>query len=105
MKQSKLGAIADNMQAFVSQTGRFAYKRLPAGLEIVMQRKGGQWRLALAREAPAMPSDVEVEVCAREFKVPPDAKLERTSKNRQHPKTGRYITYYIAELTWREYDQ
>lgn len=99
---NKLASIASSMVATVQSTGRHAYTRLPAGLEIVMQRTDRRWRLALAREAPATPSEVEIVVICRDFKVPDEAHIHTCQKTRWHPKSRREITYNVAELTWRE---
>ena len=99
---TKLAAIATTMTNQTQTTGRHAYTRLPQGLEIVMQRIDGRWRLALAREEPATPSQAEIEQCYRDFHVPAEASLNYCQKNRQHPKTGRRITYNVFEITWRE---
>lgn len=103
MTDSKLALIAKSMEGQVARTGMHAYKRLPAGLEIVMQRQeGGRWRLAMARETPAQPSETEIEVVCGAFGVPSEARQERLTKWSRHPKTHRDIKYQVVELTWTE---
>ncbi len=101
--KNKLALIANSMQDSVARTGRHAYRRLPAGLELVVQRmEGGRWRLAMAREAPSSPSEMEIEIVCQAFSVPSEARLSRVSKWFRHPKTQREIRYEVAELTWIE---
>lgn len=103
MTESKLAMIARSMRGQVESQRAHAYKRLPAGLEIVMQSQAnGRWRLAMAREAPAQPSEVEVGVVCEAFGVPSEARLERLTKWSRNRKSQREIKYNVAELTWTE---
>lgn len=77
------------------------HAKLPRGLEIVMERRDGRWRLALGRERVS-PSDEEVEICRRTFNVPEGADEWRRTKTSTHPKTNRERTYVIVEFFWRE---
>ena len=96
----RLDAIAAEMRMTLQQTdARFVHRRLAHGLELVLQRTGRQYRLALGRPGVA-PSDSEIEICARAFRVQADAEPHRTVKERTG-KTG-VITYHVAELYWTE---
>lgn len=96
----RLDAIAAEMRTILQQTdARFVHRKLVRGLEIVLQRNGRQYRLALARSDGA-PSDSEIEICAQAFRVPADCEPHRTVKERPG-KTG-VLTYHVAELYWTE---
>ena len=99
--QTRLSLLAGEMRDAVESTGRHAHQKLPHGLEIVMQRTDGRWRLAMAREG-VWPSDVEVEVCLREFHVPDGSPERRRHHSRRHPKTGRQVVYSVVEVNWME---
>jgi hypothetical protein len=97
---SRLDAIAVEMRTILQQTdARFVHRKLAHGLELVLQRTGRQYRLALGRPG-VTPSDSEIEICARSFRVPADAEPHRTVKQRPG-KTG-LLTYHVAELYWTE---
>ena len=96
----RLDTIAAEMRTTLQQTdARFVHRKLTHGLELVLQRTGRQYRLALGRPGVA-PSDSEIEICARAFCVHADAEPGRTVKERPG-KTG-VITYHVAELYWTE---
>lgn len=96
----RLDAIAAEMRTTLQQTdARFVHRKLVRGLEIVLQRTGRQYRLALARSDVA-PSDSEIEICARAFQLPADVEPHHTVKHRSG-KTGTF-TAYVAELFWTE---
>ncbi len=99
--ESQLAKLAGEMREAVERTGTWVHHRLGHGLELVMQRKEGRWRLALGREM-VYPSETEVDVCRQAFAVPAGAEQERLMRMRRHAKTGRTITYYVVEVTWRE---
>jgi hypothetical protein len=103
---TRLAALACSLRRRLEGRGDHAalHHPLPQGLQLVMQRQDrNRWRLALGREG-VYPSDTEIETCRRAFAVPDAAELTRRTAPYQHPKTQRRITYYIAELTWREAD-
>ena len=96
----RLDTIAADMRTTLQQTdARFVHHKLTHGLELVLQRTGRQYRLALGRPGVA-PSDSEIETCARAFCVHADAEPHRTVKQRPG-KTG-VIIYHVAELYWTE---
>ena len=108
---SKLAEIADEMRAQLvagpggspdPDGGQAAVHRpLVRGLQVVLARKGHQSRLALGREG-VYPSDTEVEVCRRAFRVPAGAETTKREATSRHPKTGRKIRYLVVELMWLE---
>lgn len=81
---------------------RWVHQKLNKGLEIVLQRTGDQWRLALARRE-SWPSDNEVLTCARAFQVPDPENVDPTPhrKPRQVSK-NMAEAWYVMELFWRE---
>lgn len=96
----RLDAIAADMRRLLAQTdARYAHHRLQRGLELVLQRTGRQYRLALGR-TDTQPSDVEIETCAHSFAVPPGYEPHRIQKTRTG-KTGP-LTYHVAEIYWTE---
>jgi hypothetical protein len=106
-KDNRLMTIADDMRDTLETQGDEAalHRPLPHGLQIVMQRRDRHhWRLALGREG-IYPSDTEIETCRRAFHVPEAAEIARRTAQYRHPKSGRTITYYVAELTWVEKDK
>ena len=97
---SRLDSIAVAMRQTLTQTeASFAHRKLAHGLEIVLQRTGCQYRLALARPDVA-PSDTEIELCAAAFRVPAGCEPHHITKQRPG-KTG-LLTYHVAELYWTE---
>ena len=97
---ARLDTIAAEMRHPLQQTdARFVHRKLTHGLELVLQRTQRQYRLALGRPGVA-PSDSEIEICARAFRVPADAEPHRTMKERTG-KTG-VLIYHVAELYWTE---
>lgn len=99
-REGKLAAVAQTMRTRADESGQ-AHTRLPAGLEIVMQRRDGRWRLALGREG-VYPSDTEVRVCLVAFQAPEETELVRRLQRSTHPKTGRQRIYHIVECFWVE---
>lgn len=97
----KLEAMADQMMDATSGGG-FRHAKLAHGLEIVLERSGRRCRLAMAREAPAAPSDTEIEVVLRAFKAPDGSEIRRLEKMRTHPKSGRHLHLHIAEVRWED---
>ncbi len=96
----RLDAIAAEMRMILQQTdARFVHRKLAKGLELVLQRTGRQYRLALARP-DILPSASEIEICAAAFRVPAGAEPHHITKTRPG-KTG-LLTYHVAELYWTE---
>lgn len=81
--RSKLDMLARRMLDRV-RTGQrpWAYEALPHGLELLLQRKEGGFRLAIARVAPTRPSDTEEAVLRKAFGVPSWAESERVASMR-----------------------
>lgn len=94
-----LAVIARELRSRAAE--RPTHAKLPRGLEIVMERCEGRWRLALGREQVS-PSDEEVEICRRSFNVPEGAEEWRRTKTSTHPKTGRARSYVIVGFCWVE---
>lgn len=97
---TKLATIAADMRQMLDQTdATYTHHKLSRGLELVLQRTGRGYRLALGRTDTA-PSDTEIELCVAAFDVPAGAEPNRTTKTR--PGKSGAITYHVAELTWTE---
>ena len=100
-KSNQLTAIAAEMRAMIVTSGaHWAHRRLAHGLELVLQRRGRQWRLALGRP-DVRPSAEEVAVCMEAFDVAPDTDWHYDSK----VKIGRSnqgVEYHVAEMFWTE---
>lgn len=97
---SRLDAIAVAMRQTLQQTqARYVHRKLAHGLELVLQRTGRQYRLALGRPGVA-PSDTEIEICAAAFRLPAGCEPHHITKQRQG-KTG-VLTYQVVELYWTE---
>ena len=100
---TKLATIAADMRQMLDQTdATYTHHKLGRGLELVLQRTGRGYRLALGRTDTA-PSDTEIETCIAAFNVPAGAEPHHIVKIRQG-KTGQLI-YHVAELTWTEQEQ
>ena len=93
----QLAAIATEMYAHVLDGQAWHHRTLRNGLELVLQRKERQWRLALGRDG-VMPSEVEVDVVRKAFDVPAAAEPVRAQRYRPMPKTGRQALYHVVEL-------
>lgn len=78
---------------------RYCHRRLHQGLELVLERREQNYRLALGRR-DRPPSDDEIELCRRAFRAPTDAEPKHIIKIRSG-KTGPCI-YHVAELFWIE---
>ena len=100
---TKLTQLAADMRHIIDTTGAtYCHHKLSRGLELVLQRTGRRYRLALGRTDTA-PSDTEIELCMDAFNVPAGAEPHHVVKIRQG-KTGKLI-YHVAELTWTEQEQ
>ena len=92
----KLEGMAAEMRTLLQGSqAQWVQRRLPRGLEIVLQRKGERWRLALARP-DVWPSDDEIANCLRAFKL-----LDLVEEQHRLPAKGRQ-PYYVVEMCWRE---
>jgi hypothetical protein len=100
-----LEKLAGSMTSTVAQTGRFQHVRLPRGLELVCERREGRWRLAMAREAPAVPSESELAAVCSAFRIPDGSDCAQYRRTRTHPKSGRQIIYNVIEVRWTEVEQ
>lgn len=94
--QGKLARVAGHMVDNVRNGRRpFAYTKLAHGLELIMERSWRGYRLALAREVPSRPSDLEVTICRKAFGVPAYAEIEREQKM---GKGG--VQRNVCNITW-----
>ena len=103
MAKSMLERMALEMRQLLTHTqARWVHRKLPGGLELVLQRTDDQWRLALARRE-TWPSDNEVLTCARAFGVPDPENVDPTPhrKPRQVSK-NRAEAWHVMEIFWRE---
>lgn len=96
----RLHQIAADMRRMVDlPDARYVHRTLSRGLELVLQRKERQYRLALGR-TDRPPSDLEVRICAEAFAVPPDTEPQRTVKERSGKLGPQRV--HVAELYWSE---
>ena len=78
---TKLTQLATQMRQTIDHTGAaYCHHKLGRGLELVLQRTGRGYRLALGRTDTA-PSDTEIETCIAAFNVPG---RRRTAPRRQN---------------------
>jgi hypothetical protein len=102
-RRTRPANLAGDMRTAVEGSHAQSQCRLPHGLEIVLQRQDGQWRLTLAREW-VWPSEEEMEGCLAAFHVPDGALQRRGQQCLRHPKSGRRTVSYVVELSWTERD-
>ena len=98
---AKLITTAADMRRFIERSGaRWVHRRLPRGLELVLQTTTDrQWRLALARPDTA-PSPDEIAICQQAFNVPAGTEATLVVKERK-AKTGT-MRVHVAEMYWTE---
>lgn len=100
----KLEFLASEMRRQLGTVQRgWLHQSLMRSLQVVLERNGEEWRLALGR-ANVFPSATEAEICRDAFKVPEGTEamfVEPTVRMRGHKK---YKDYYLVEMRWRERD-
>lgn len=105
-----LEQMAVQMRATLSDVQKgYLHRSLFGGLQIVLERNGDTWRLAIARTGAA-PSKVEAETVGKAFGLP--VGVEWQWCEREHKKSARSrsgtsvrtwkIRYHVAECRWRE---
>lgn len=106
---SQLADLAAEMRTILAPYDKgFIHRILFGGLHVIMERRGQQWRLAIARTQGKVPSATEVAVVARDFAVPAGTEWSRTITKKKNSKLrhGKIVTateiYSVAECTWRE---
>ena len=101
-KPNQLTAIAAEMRALITDAGAsYAHRRLAHGLELVLLRRGQQWRLALGRPG-VRPSEQEVAVCMEAFGVAPDTEWHYDQKYKTGKLRNQGVVYHLAEMFWTE---
>lgn len=101
-----LDAIAEKMkETAVDQPNGQVYRRLARGLHVVFARVEGRCRLAIGREAPALPSHEEMVVVGKAFGVPAGTMATLREAQWQNPVTERCVTFNVLEVRWRDYDE
>lgn len=98
---SRLANIAETMRAIVNGGAKYAHHRQAHGLELVLQRRGRGWRLALGREA-RQASETEISLWRAAFGVPDGSEEASTVKQRKLPKTGQTVQFFVTDVTWTE---
>jgi len=97
----EIGRIAAEMQMELMRKadhGRMWVNRLlPHGLQLVLERQGEGYRLALAR-AGVYPSQAEVDLCIAAFCIPE----RRTTSSKSAYVAGSLL--HVTELAWRDMD-
>lgn len=89
--RSELMRRADQGRTWVNRT-------LPHGLQIVLERQGDGFRLALARDT-IYPTQTEVDICIKAFTIPD----RRTSSSKSAYVAGSLL--HVTEVTWRDADE
>lgn len=99
---ARLAKIAGDMRQLVTAgEAKYAHHRQPHGLELVLQRQGRGWRLALGRQdVPA--SETELLLWRQAFGVPEGAEANSVVKARKLPKTGQSVQFFVTDVTWVE---
>lgn len=101
MAEKSLRQIADEMkQLVIAGKMNWVHQRLPRGLEIVLQRTGHRWRLAVAR-TDTYPSEIEINIVRAAFGVP--GPTETTQSTVQRTGKSGSITYHKIECDWIDY--
>ena len=91
-KGSELKTVAVEMRRMLTGTdAKWVHRKLPGGLEVVLQRREETWRLAIGRRG-VFPSAAEVEICRAAFDVPVAAEFEQRAT----------LHHQVWETTWRE---
>lgn len=89
-------------KAAAAAPNRHAFQVLKRGLAVVYGCRDGRYRLAIGRQAPASPSQQEMEILATAFAAPFD--FDPTHRQAswwdeiEHCKR----TFNVLEITWRE---
>lgn len=97
-EQNTLGRIGQELRERLMPVEKGYLRRaLFGGLEVAMERRGDQWRVAIARVGRP-PSQTEAEVIARDFQIPAGIEWAWTIK----PNRKLRVTYHVAEVTWIE---
>lgn len=97
-EQNTLGRIGKELRERLMPVEKGYLRRtLFGGLEVAMERRGDQWRVAIARVGRP-PSKTEAEVIARDFQIPSGIEWAWTVK----PNRKLRVTYHVAEVTWIE---
>ncbi|MGV8953691.1 MAG: hypothetical protein ACOH2M_21515 [Cypionkella sp.] len=101
---TKLQHLASEMRTHITHNGA-AHQVLGRGLHLVLERNEGRCRLALGREAPVVPSEQEVAICAAAFSLPPEPRRSSRAARWRQPRTGRMVNFNIVELFWTEQEK
>lgn len=104
----QLNEIATQMRTTLLTVNKgYIHRILFGGLNVVLERRDRQWRLAIARTT-APPSRTEADVIARDFAVPAGVEWNWTQKEKRKTIRGsRSVSVYkerfhVAECTWLE---
>lgn len=98
---NRLANIAASMRACIDGGAKYAHHRQAHGLELVLQRRGRGWRLALGREA-VQASETEIKLWRAAFGVPDGSEESSVVKARKLPKTGQTVQFFVTDVTWTE---
>lgn len=85
----------------------YIHRALFGGLQVLLERRGQTWRLAIARLA-SQPSATEAQTVGRAFNVPPGVEWRWAQKSVRNVNIGRgrqpRLKYNVLECTWIERD-
>ena len=93
----RLANIAASMRACVNSGAKFAHHRQAHGLELVLQRRGRGWRLALGREA-VQASETEIKLWRAAFGVPDGSEESSQVKASKMPNTRHTVQVYGTDV-------
>lgn len=97
-EQNTLGRMGKELRERLANVEKGYLRRaLFGGLQVAMERRGEQWRVAIARVGRP-PSKTEAEVIARDFNLPAGAEWQWSIK----PNRKLRVTFHVAEITWIE---
>lgn len=98
MREQTLARIGQELrQRLMNVEKGYLRRALFGGLQVAMERRGDQWRVAIARVGRP-PSRTEADVIARDFQIPAGIDWDWTIK----PNRKLKVTFHVAEATWIE---
>lgn len=102
---SAIEQMAQRMRNILHPVQRgYVHRTLFGGLQVLLERRGDQWRLAIARIG-ATPSSTEVAVIARDFGLPAGIEWsygQRPVKANVGRSKQPKLKYNVLECTWIE---
>lgn len=103
---SAIETMARQMRKILTPVQRgYVHRSLFGGLQVLLERRGDQWRLAIARVGK-VPSQVEADTVARDFGLPAGIEWSYAGQKPVKASVGRgrqpALRYHVSECTWIE---